>query len=246
MIAAGLVSVSARQDPAPAAPAETKAPEALMTALTNTPVKEIEPGIYEIGLVRLDSKARTVTFPATLNKARGLMEYFVVTAYGKTHESILKTKAEPYHIHLAMVLLGAHGPGDTNFSGAPADGVPGPIVHPSRDSVPGDKAGVTVKWKNGQDEVRHAAEEMVWKKDDRKTMGQGMWTYNGSLIVHNKFLAQLDGSLISLVTDPVALVNNTGPGHENDLIWEPNTNNLPPASTPVEVTITLAGPPKPD
>jgi hypothetical protein len=47
------------------------------------------------------------------------------------------------------------------------------------------------------------------------------------------------GSLISLVTDPVALVNNTGPGHDNDLIWTPNTNNLPPADVPVEVTIRL-------
>jgi hypothetical protein len=27
----------------------------------------------------------------------------------------------------------------------------------------------------------------------------------------------------------LALINNTGPGHDNDLIWEPNATNLPPA-----------------
>ena len=73
-------------------------------------------------------------------------------------------------------------------------------------------------------------------------MAHGGWVYNGSLIVNNKFLAQMDGSLISLVTDPVALVNNTGPGHDNDLIWEPNATNLPPRDVPVEVSITFQQP----
>jgi hypothetical protein len=53
----------------------------------------------------------------------------------------------------------------------------------------------------------------------------------------------MDGSIISLVTDPVALINNTGPGHDNDLIWEPNAANLPPPGVPVEVTVTLQEPP---
>jgi hypothetical protein len=70
-------------------------------------------------------------------------------------------------------------------------------------------------------------------------MGRGWWVYTGSIIVQNKFLAQMDGSIISLVTDPVALVNNIGPGHDNDLIWEPNAANLPPRDAPIEVTITF-------
>jgi len=45
------------------------------------------------------------------------------------------------------------------------------------------------------------------------------------------------------VTDPVALINYTGPGHDNDLIWEPNANNLPSPDVPVEVTITFPEPP---
>ena len=44
------------------------------------------------------------------------------------------------------------------------------------------------------------------------------------------------------MTDPVALVNNTGPGHDNDLIWEPNATNLPPRDVPVEVSITFQQP----
>jgi hypothetical protein len=37
----------------------------------------------------------------------------------------------------------------------------------------------------------------------------------------------------------LALINNTSPGHDNDLIWEPNATNLPLPDVPIEVTITF-------
>ena len=159
----GAFIVSARQDPPPdtnsppkAAP-ETNPIESSMAALTNTPVRQVEPGIYEVGLVRLDQRRRSITLPAVLNKAQGLMEYFLVTGYGKTHESILKTQAEPYHIHLAMLLLGAHGPGNAAFPGSPTNGVPGPVVQPSKETIPGDKVAIAVKWKTPGGEMRRSA-----------------------------------------------------------------------------------------
>jgi hypothetical protein len=241
--------VRARQDPPPATnPPPNQAGgsqpvESSITALSNTPVRMVEPGIYEIGLVRLDQRRRRITLPAALNKTQGLMEYFLVTTYGKTHESILKTPAQPYHLHLAMLLLGAHGAGSADFPGSPTNGEPGPVVHPSKETMPGDKVAISVKWKTPQGETRRAAEELVLKNDTHAVMEHGLWVYNGSLIVRNKFLAQMDGSLVSLVTDPVALVNYIGPGHDNDLIWEPNATNLPPRDAPVEVTLTFQEPP---
>ena len=246
------VMVSARQD----SPSATNSPfkqasgsqpvESSMMALTNTSVRMVEPGIFEVGRVRLDQRRRSVTLPATLNKSQGLMEYFLVTTYGKTHESILKSQAEPYHIHLAMLLLGAHGPGNADFPGSPANCVPGPVVHPSKETIPGDRVAIDVKWKPPDGETRHSVEDLIRKNDTPANMAHGWWVHNGSLIVKNKFLAQMDGSIISLVTDPVALINYTGPGHDNDLIWEPNPTNLPPPNVPVEVTITFQeAPPKP-
>jgi hypothetical protein len=232
------------QDPKPVDP--SKPVESSMSVLTNSALRMVEPGIFEIGKVRLDQRRRSVSLPAVLDKAQGLMEYFLVTTYGKTHESILKTEAQPYHIHLAMLLLGADGPGNPEFPGSPTNGVPGPVIHPSRETIPGNKVAIDVKWKTPEGDARHSAQDLIYKNDSRAAMEQGHWVYNGSLIVNNKFLAQMDGSIISLVTDPVALINNTGPGHDNDLIWEPNPANLPPPDVPVEVTITFpAPPPKP-
>ena len=244
--------VSARQDPPPATNSQPKQAsgsqhvESSMTVPTNNSVHVVEPGIFEVGRVRLDQRRRSVTLPATLNKSQGLMEYFLVTTYGKTHESILKSQAEPYHIHLAMLLLGAHGPGNADFPGSPANGVPGPVVHPSKETIPGDKIAIEVKWKTTGGETRRSAEDLIRKNYTPTNKAHGWWVYNGSLIVNNKFLAQMDGSIISLVTDPVALINYTAPGHDNDLIWEPNPTNLPPPDLPVEVTISFMGaPPQP-
>ena len=216
-------------------------PGGASAALTNGTVRQVEPGILAVGQVRLDQRRRSVTFPATLNKSQGLMEYFLVTTYGKTHESILKTAAEPFQVHLAMLLLGAEGAGKTDFPGAPTNGVPGPIIHPSKEAIPGDKIFIAIKWKTAAGDRQLSAEELVLNTESRSAMPHGAWVYNGSLMVDNKFLAQMDGSLISLVTDPVALMNNTAAGHDNDLIWIPNATNLPPPNVPVEVTISLAG-----
>jgi len=213
--------------------------ESAVSPLTNADVRLVEPGVFEIGKVRLDQRRRSVTLPAVLDRAQGAMEYFLVTTYGKTHESILMTQAQPNHIHLAMLLLGANGPGNAAFPGSPTNGVPGPIVHPSKETIPGNKVSIQVKWKTPDGDTERSAADLIYNTDAHSVMKHGSWVYNGSLIVRGTFLAQVDGSIISLVTDPVALINNTGPGHDNDLIWTPNTNNIPPPDVPVEVTITL-------
>jgi len=230
--------VSARQSP-PSATNFTLPNEGPTNALSNAQVRRISADVLEIGKVRLDQRKRSITLPAVLDKEKGFMEYFLVTTYGKTHESILKTAAEPYHIHLAMLLLGANGAGNPEFPGSPTNGVPGPVINPSKDIIPGNKVAITVKWVAPGGAVEHSAEELIYKSDAQSALQRGSWVYNGSLMVNNKFLAQMDGSIISLVTDPVALINNTGPGHDNDMIWEPNSTNLPPADLPVEVTISL-------
>src|SRR5687768_133237 len=73
---------------------------------TNAPIKDLGEGRLQIGSVTVDSKQKTLTFPALVNMTTGLVEYLVVTTGGKVHESLLRTDAEPFHIHTAMLLLG--------------------------------------------------------------------------------------------------------------------------------------------
>ena len=74
-------------------------------------IREEAPACERIGLVRLEQKTMTLTFPGALNMNQGLLEYLIVTPLGSTHESLLVTEAPPTDIQFAMLLLGAKGSG---------------------------------------------------------------------------------------------------------------------------------------
>lgn len=198
-------------------------------APTNAPVKQLSPGVFEIGKVRLDKRQRTVSFPAVLNMNQALIEYLVVTSSGKTHESLLRTDVEPYQIHLAMLLLGAKGAGTNAFPESNA--LP----------LPGDKVAIELSWETGGKEKRCRAEELVYNRQAKSAMVRGDWVYNGSRMVEGSFVAQQIGSIVSVIVDPDALINNPRPGREDDEIWEIKETGLPRLETPVQVTIKLKG-----
>ncbi len=204
----------------------------LKAPLTNAPLTEIEPGIFELGKVRLNRQQKSFGFPAALNMTQGLIEYALVSATGKLHESLLQTDVEPYHIHLAALWLGVSGPGadPPEPSARPA---PSPVVS-------GGKVNVWISWKSGNAEKRCRLESLILNLQTKAPMSQGEWIYSGSRVVEGTFLAQRDGSLIAIIADPDALVNNPRPGRENDEIWEVNSAKVPSSGTAVQVTIQLA------
>jgi hypothetical protein len=206
----------------------------------STPIREISPGVLQIADVTINPSQRTVSFPARLNLDSSPMEYFLVTSWGKIHESVLQTSTQPYRIHVGMLLLGARGAG-TN---AGDDGPPVTFIsHPPNIRIPGDNLAVEVSWTNAAGaEMRRRAGAMIFNREKNSIIEQDDWAYNGSRTYENYFVAQSDGSIVSLVTDPAALVNNNGPGHDNDGVWIPNATNLPPSNLTVQVTFKLIDP----
>ena len=197
------------------------------SSLTNPPIREIGPGLYQIGDVRLDRRQRTIQFPAAVNLSEGNIEYVIVSASGKTHESLLRTSVEPFHLQLAFLLLGAKGAGTNTLAEDPSA------------SLPGERVQVELSWVAAGKTNRALAAEFV---RDRKTGSQAShdsWVYTGSRLREDGFAAQLDGSIVSLITDPDALVNNPRRGREDDDNWLVHTNNLPPLHSPMDVTIRL-------
>ena len=191
------------------------------------PIRSVGPGLFELGPVTLDKNRKAVTFPAFISMHEGVIEYLLVTTGGKTHESLLRTDVQPYHIHLALLLLGAKG-AQTN-------------VYPEDQTlpIPGDRLSVTVTWTAKGKEKSRPAEHLVLNRRTRTPASPGPWTHNGSRTVAGIFLAQRDGSIVSLITDGDALINNPRPGREDDEHWEINQAELPPINTPVQVTLKL-------
>mgnify|MGYP006883221214 CR=1 FL=1 len=224
-------------------PLPRERPAEQTAALTNMVLRPVGAGVFEIGTVRLDQKARTVTFPAVVNARGGPMEYLIVTPYGSTHESVLRTEAEPYQIHIAMLLLGArgqtHSPGGANGELPPASRIVDPWTRP----ITGDRVGLEVAWDGDSGSRRCPAEQWVFNLATGAPMSPGPWVYNGSLVHRGIFRAQVDGAVAALIGCPSALVNNPRRGSDNDDVWTVNTNALPAMGTAVTVTLRLEGSP---
>lgn len=185
----------------------------------------VSPGVYQIGLVTLDRTNRTVCFPAAVNQRAGLVEYAVVTTGGKVHESIFRTEAQPSHIHLAMLLLGVEAAG-TNL-----------LSEDLRMALPGERVGVEVAWKRGRRQVRRPLSDFVKLDVAARPERAHGWVYNGSFLDAGGFAAQQGGSIVSLITDPSALVNNAGADRADDEIHQVNGSSLPDEDTRVEIIL---------
>lgn len=218
--------------PARAQEAEKGAPPPVM--------REVSPGVFEIGRIRLDQKARTIRFPGHLNLDEGVLEYLLVTPQGSTHESLLVSDVRPSDVHFAMLLLGAKGAGaDASTAGdAPAGQIDAKYLK-SAPKLRGDRITITVTWPDGETKKTAPVEDWIFNLETKKAMERGPWIYNGSLFSNARFMAQVDGAFAALVTYPSALINNPRQGSDNDLIWTVNAKTIPPVQTPLEISIQL-------
>jgi hypothetical protein len=180
-------------------------------------VRQIDANSFQIGAVRLEVKERRLTIPATVNMLEGLIEYVVVSANGKLHESIFKTTAEPVHIQTAALLL----------LKAPIDSNSPPQLRISIE-LP---AGKTVP-----------AEDLITNIKPDVKFRPGFWRYTGSRVVENTFIAQRDGSIVAIMADPDSIIESGRIPADDDDNWRPRKSELPPIGAPVKVILTFDSP----
>jgi hypothetical protein len=160
---------------------------------------------------------------------RGLLEYLIVQSRGKVHESLLRTDVEPFHLQIAFLLLGF-------------EGTDRPIQHQGSPEIPtGDPVEIAIAYRKGggDRELKIGAHEWVANRIENqlKDIGPLDWVYTGSKIFEGRFLAQLEGSIVALWHDPVALIDHASPGGESNRIWFVKEGTCPPVGTPVTVVI---------
>ncbi|MEN9572404.1 MAG: hypothetical protein RL514_259 [Verrucomicrobiota bacterium] len=223
-----------------AASAAAQQPPGLPEAKPPAPptIREVSTGIFQVGGVKLEKAARRVSFPAKLNMTNGPLEYLLVTTAGKTHESVLATDIEAQHLQVAMLLLGAQGMQASALTNAPSGGpiTQGTVRNPP---LPGEPVLIEVTWTQGGKVQRRRLEELVFNKRAKEPMPKGEFTFTGSRLWQGKFVAQTEGSLIALITDPDAVFNNPRPNRDADDTWVVRDEAVPPQETVVEVSVTL-------
>jgi hypothetical protein len=199
------------------------------------PVKYLGDGYFQVGLVKINSRKKTIAFPGSVNMREGAVEYILVHSNGKTHESIFTTKVKPEDLHIAALLLG---------------------VKPQYDLGPAERGAkvdehaalvISVKWERNGPPAEYLLHELVALKKDpsaptRKSLARLPWLYNGSMISEkSSFQAGISGSFISIIRDPEALMNYAGESRANDDIHAAASDKLPRKDHPVTFTINVLG-----
>ncbi len=208
-------------------------------------IRELSNGKLAVGSIVLDRKLRSVRFPVQINATNGLVEYLLVHKSGKTHESLFKTDVEPYHLQIAMLLLGARGADPELLTNAPPSGPinNSQLVLSKPPPVPGSPVTIDVEWISNGKSIRRPVESLLFNRQSKRSMSPGPFTFSGSLVWEKKFIAQIDGSIISVITDISAMFNNPRDDRDADDTWYVQENILPPDGSPAFLEVRLIKPP---
>lgn len=206
-------------------------PERAGRAAEEPLVLDLGGGRFSVGAVTFDRSSREITIPAAVNMREGPVEYVLVERNGKVHEAIFSTSAKARDIHLAALLLGVKPNSDLGPQNAPA-----PLKR---------EAAVVarVEWDRNGPPEKIFLNETVNLSDPSSgaiagTLPSGAWLYNGSRIEPDGvFAATRYASIISIIRDQDALVNNPGASRDDDEIHTPNADKLPKLQHPVRIIL---------
>lgn len=193
-------------------------------------VQKLSDDVYQVGTAKLDKNKREIYLPGRVNMQKGLIELFACGPRGKLHESVLVLDVVPYHLQVALLLLGLEPGGGLEYQGDPR-------------TPTGDPVHVWVEW-DRPDSValsptveRHRAEELIYNLATKKPMKRTHWVFVGSKIVSGRFMAQIEQSLITTYHDPFTILDNPLPAGGDDTLYVVNEQVVPEPGTPVRVIL---------
>jgi len=194
-----------------------------LEAFARSLVKPTPDGRWRLGRVTLDPATHGVSIPAQVNMTEGQVEYALVTLGGKVHEALLSTDASPLHVHMGLLLMGL----------GPKDGSRQPT-----------RLRVEMEWKGNGPVRRVALEELVVRAKDSEEGARGgslactSWDYGGSVVTQGRLAADLEGSVISLIADPAALINAPRTMPVDDRLYVANKARMPAMGLPVTLHLS--------
>lgn len=217
-----------------------RAEEPSSTPKENPEVSEVVP-LYDAPdtLKRLDTSdpiwvtadRQAVVLVGVVSLREGLLEFFACRKNSKEYESIIVLDVKPYLIHAALLVIGAK-------KGHPAR------FEPEFTPPDGDEIEILVRWKDETGSICELpAREMI--REGRKGEPINVrWVFTGSVTGKDEngksyYLANITGELIGIANfaGTILDVPFESSSENEDLVFEPNTEKIPPLGT--EVTLVL-------
>ena len=184
-------------------------------------IQKISDSQYQIGLVTLDKSTRQISFPASvhISDTETIIEYLITHSTGeKVHETLLITEAEPTHINLAFKLLSYPESQE--------------LFRNDSEPLEESKLAIEITIESKTTPITSWLQHRVTKKP----MPNTPWIYNGSYISKKQFMAQTNGNIFSILTEPSSIGNYAGDDRADDTLWFPSAR-IPETGSEVTVTV---------
>lgn len=174
---------------------------------------EVSPTQVKVGDVLIDREAKSLSFPVEIAVREQLLEYLLVHEMGKTHESLLSTKVQPQELHIAALFL----------------------------NVVGQNPTLTLSWQKNGPDASVPLSDLISTSDESPHLSDGTWRYQGSQYDSRGLVAQREGSFITVIDDPSALLSHSlAKGLGRDDVYQPIVKRLPPQGTLLTLTLSFA------
>jgi hypothetical protein len=189
-----------------------------------------QPGVGRLPFVQVDLKNRQVRVECEALRCEAPLEFFCVVAGTSEHESVLRTRAKPSHIHTALLMLGLTPGEPIKFSEATRKWFP---PH-------GPPLGLSVEFdKDGKRNIMPAYRLMRDLKQ-KKPMPAMNWIFAGSRVMEDgSYAADITGYVVSIVNFELTLMDvpRLASSANETLEREAALDLMPPLGGPVTLVI---------
>ncbi len=197
-----------------------------LNTLVSPHIKKIKDGVLQVGNILVNKKEGSVLINGQVNMQEGLVEYLACGSFGKLHESVLRLYSEPFHIQIALLLLGLE-PGKRKLKKQGALGIPS-----------GDPIEIWVSWfSDDKKTITHRAEDLLFNKQSGRAMKETQWIFTGSQVIKGRFMAQVEHSIAATYHDPYAIIDHPLKTGIDDTLYYANKMVLPPKGTTIKFLI---------
>lgn len=201
-------------------------------------VKKLGESLYQIGKIHFDSSKSEIYIPTTLHHDKVIMEYVLCTDKGKVHETLLTTDISPFNLNVVFKLLSFQESKEL-FPILNKDYIPTDKLHTAtEDQQQHSKFSMSVNWEIDGEKVSHPIEALFSHTNGSgSTMPTAPWVYGGSYMHNGQYRPDVNGDIIAILTDRTAIANYGGDTRNDDTLWVPNKEILPPVGTPIILTL---------
>src|SRR5688572_16728374 len=222
-----VASCAAQERPEPPLPANSATANATATATT-------QPNVGRFPFLEIDTRARQVRVECEALSVDTPLEFFLCLAGTVEHESVLRSKVRPSHLHAALLMLGLEPGQPVHFSESAKKWLPphGPPLQ------------IAARFERDGKPVTLPAYRLMRDIKSKREMPPLTWIFAGSrMMPGDVYAADKVGYLVSVVNFDFTVIDipELASNANETLHWQANMDLLPPKGTKVTMIVEPAG-----